>query len=59
MLINHLKDWLYSSYPDYYSNRNGTICNKPLAMQLLDLSEIDFKNYNIDDLNNDIIERIF
>ena len=58
-LVKDLKDWLHSSYPDYYSNRNGTICNKTLAMQLLGLSEIDFKNDCISELNNDIIERIF
>ena len=58
-LVNHLKEWFYSSYHDYYNQRNGTICNKPLAMQLLGLSEIDFKNDNVNELNNDIIERIF
>ncbi len=58
-LVKDLTEWLYSSYPDYYNQRNGTICNTPLAMQLLDLSEIDFKNYSINEMNNDIIERIF
>jgi putative transposase len=58
-LVKHLKEWSYSSYQDYYNHRNGTICNKPLAMQLLDLSEIDFKKDSINELNNDIIERIF
>ena len=58
-LVKDLMEWPYSSYPDYYNQRNGTICNKPLAMQLLDLSEIDFKNYSINELNNDIVERIF
>jgi putative transposase len=55
MLVKHLTEWPYSSYPDYYNQRNGTICNKPLAMQLLDVSEID----SVNELNNDIIERIF
>jgi len=58
-LVKDLKDWLYSSYPDYYSGRKGTICNKPLAMKLLDLSEIDFKKDCIKELNHNIIERIF
>ena len=58
-LVNILSDWPYSSYPDYYHDRNETICNKDLAMQLLELSPIDFKNASIDKLNNDIIERIF
>ena len=58
-LAKDLKNWLYSSYPDYYSNRNGTICNKTLTMQILGLSSIDFKKDCISELNNDIIERIF
>ena len=58
-LVKDLKDWIYSSYLDYYNNRNGTICNKTLAMHLLGLSSIDFKKDCINELNNDIIERIF
>ena len=58
-LVKDLKDWLYSFYTDYYYGRNGTICNKPLAMKLLDLSEIDYKKDRIKELNSDIIERIF
>lgn len=58
-LVNDLKDWLHSSYPDYYNNRNGIICNKKLAMQLLGLSEMDLKKDGISKLNNGIIERIF
>ncbi len=58
-LVKDLKDWIYSSLPDYYCNHNGTICNKQLAMKLLDLSEIDFKKDSVQELNSDIIERIF
>jgi putative transposase len=58
-LVNNLKDWLYSSYPDYYCNRKGTICNKTSAMRLLELSKIDFKKDNLIELNNDIIDGIF
>lgn len=58
-MVIDLKDWLYSSYPDYYSNRNGTICNKTLATQLMGVSEIDFKKDTVIELNADIIDRIF
>jgi len=58
-LVKDSKDWLYSSYPDYYCNRNGTICNKMLATQLMGLSEIDFKKDSLIELNNQIIDRIF
>jgi len=36
-LVLDIKDWPYSSYPDYYGYRNGTISNKAVAMQLLSL----------------------
>ncbi len=58
-LVNLLSKWPYSSYPDYYSDRNGTICNKALAIELLELSSIDFKKDGIGELNDNIIERIF
>ncbi|MFZ1304318.1 MAG: hypothetical protein WAR80_00680 [Ferruginibacter sp.] len=58
-LVKDLKDWPYSSYQDYYGDRNGTICNKPLAMKLLDLSEIDFKEDDSLELNHDIIKMLF
>ncbi|MBK8788559.1 MAG: transposase [Chitinophagaceae bacterium] len=58
-LVNHLAEWPYSSYPDFYNERKGTICNKSLAIKLLELSEIDFKKDYISELNDDIIERIF
>jgi putative transposase len=58
-LVKHLAEWPYSSYPDFYNQRNGTICNKSLALKLLDLSEIDFKKDYRGELNDDIIERIF
>lgn len=58
-LVNLLREWPYSSYPDYYDQRNGIICNRPLTRQLLELSEIDFKKDSIDELNDAIIDRIF
>jgi len=58
-MVSTLKEWPYSSYADYYNDRKGMICNKELAFRLLELSEIDFKNQDIPELNNDIIDRIF
>jgi len=43
-LVKELYQWIYSSFPDYYGSRNGTLCNKKLAMELLSLSELDLKN---------------
>lgn len=58
-LVNHVKDWANASYPDYYNQRTGTICNKALTRQLLDLSETDFMEAGIAILNDQIIEGIF
>ncbi len=58
-LVNHLSDWPFSSYLNYYYHRKEDICNKNLAFQFIGISnkdlEIDF-NY---ELNDEIIEGIF
>ncbi|MBP6432238.1 MAG: hypothetical protein KA319_10750 [Ferruginibacter sp.] len=58
-LVNNLSDWIYSSFPDYYDGRNGTLVNKSLAMNLLTMSEIDFKKDAIIKLDNEIIKNLF
>ncbi|QEC68720.1 transposase [Panacibacter ginsenosidivorans] len=35
-LVTSLNDWEYSSFKDYTGLRNGTLCNKKLAGQLID-----------------------
>ena len=42
-LVKNLKDWPYSSWLDYYENRQGSFCNKELAMKLTGLTEKDFR----------------
>lgn len=58
-LVNSLKDWAYSSCLDYYFERNGTLCNKNMAIKLIGLSESDLKKAAINQLNDAIIDRIF
>ncbi len=58
-LVKELKNWIYSSYRDYYGYRNGTLCNKNLAMKLLSLADIDFKNQEKIILNDQLIQKIF
>lgn len=36
-LVRKIEDWEFSSFLDYTGRRNGTICNKDLAIKLLDL----------------------
>jgi len=35
--VKDLKDYPYSSFPDYVGERDGTLCNKALARQLWDI----------------------
>ena len=58
-LVKELKKWRYSSFPDYYGYRNGTLCNKTLAIQLLSLSDLDFKKQESITLNEQLIQKIF
>jgi putative transposase len=58
-LVKDLKHWPYSSFPDYYGYRNGTLCNRNLTMELLSLSENDFVKYNQLNLNNAVVELLF
>lgn len=37
-LVRFLEDWEFSSYRDYFGTRNGTLINKSLANELLDIS---------------------
>lgn len=58
-IVKDLKEWKFSSFPDYYGYQSGTLCNKKLAMELLSLSENDFKSDDIIGLNEDIISKLF
>ena len=35
-LVSSLEDWEFSSYKDYIGLRNDTLCNQPLAFDLID-----------------------
>ena len=59
-LVQHLKDWLYSSFLDFANLRNGTLCNQGLAKKLIHADWDDFynsvHNYNI---NQNDLSKIF
>lgn len=38
-LVTNIEEWRFSSYPDYIQIRNGSLCNKNLAVELLRLPE--------------------
>lgn len=41
-LVTELRHWPYSSWPDYYGFRNGSLCNREMAMRDIGLTELDF-----------------
>ncbi|HKB44784.1 MAG TPA: transposase [Chitinophagaceae bacterium] len=56
-LVSKMEDWEYSSFKDYCGLRNGTLCHKSLAIQLLDINikifyEDSYRIINDDDLKN-------
>lgn len=59
-LVKKMEDWAFSSFKDYIGVRNGTLCNRQLAFDLLDM---DIKTFYSDSYNaileNDLINKIF
>jgi putative transposase len=45
-LVKDMREWEYSSYKDYAGLRNGSLCNKELAIQLLDIDINNFERYS-------------
>jgi putative transposase len=56
-MVDKMEDWKFSSFIDFAGLRNGTLCNKDLAFQLLDLDakrfyEDSYKIAEDETLNN-------
>ena len=60
-LVRKLEDYSYSSLKDYLGLRNGTLCNKKLAYELLDLPECNEKllKSTYDSIPDEKIKKIF
>lgn len=58
-LVHKMEDWEFSSFTDYIEKRNGTICNKELAVNLLDLDMSHFYNDSYKIIDEDNIKKIF
>ena len=58
-LVVKMEDWEFSSFKDYCGLRNETLCNKELAIQLLDINMKTFYEDSYKIINNDGINRIF
>jgi len=56
-LVEKMEDWEYSSFVDYCGKRNGNLCNKELAINLLGLNmetfyQDSYRQIGYDDINN-------
>ena len=58
-LVKKIEEWRFSSFRDYVGLRNGTLCNKALAFELLDLDPTTFYLDSYQELNEEILKRIF
>jgi len=58
-LVKKMEDWDYSSFKDYCGFRNGTLCNKELAAQLLDINMKTFYNDSYQLISDDEINNLF
>jgi len=58
-LVSFLEDWEYSSFNDYAGLRNGTICNKQLAIDHCSFNINTFKKESYFPISNDWVQRIF
>jgi len=58
-LVREIKDWPYSSYPDYAGLRNGTLCNKEKFFKLSGISTEDLIHSSLIDLDDATIEKLY
>ena len=58
-LVDKMGNWKFSSFVDFGGLRNGTLCNKQLAFQLLDLDAARFHEDSYKIADDDIINNIF
>lgn len=46
-LVSKMEDWEFSSFADYTEKRKGTLCNRDLALEMLDLPHDKNKFYEM------------
>ena len=57
-LVTKMEDWEFSSFRDYIGIRNGTLCDKELAFELLDLSKDNFYEESYQVISPEKIEKL-
>ena len=58
-LVTTIEKWKFSSFPDYTGLRNGTICNKELAFEIIGFDKDNFLKESYQVIDEDLIKRIY
>jgi putative transposase len=58
-LVNKMEDWAYCSFKDYLGLRKGTLCNKKLAFDILDLDPTTFYEDSYKAIDSTLLDSIF
>ena len=58
-IVSRMEDWLYSSYTDYMQLRNGTLCDRELAFQLIGFDRENFAKESYQAIDENLIPKIF
>ncbi|MCX6229909.1 MAG: transposase [Bacteroidetes bacterium] len=58
-LVDKIEDWEFSSFPDYIGFRNGTLLNKELAYQFINIDKKDFYNQSYTHLEDKKISDLY
>ena len=58
-LVTNLKDWPYSSWPDYAGIRNGTLVNKQLFFEVTGLSGENFAALLLKEITEEDIKKFY
>ena len=58
-LVTRMENWIYSSFTDYVGLRNGTICNKELAFEIIGFDKDNFVKESYGVIDENLIQKIF
>ena len=58
-LVAKLEDWKYSSFRDYAGLRNGSLCDKELAFELIGFDRHNFYRESYRDIDPNLLDRIY
>ena len=59
LLVSKMEQWKYSSFADYAGLRNGTLCDKELAWELIGFDKNNFAKESYRVINEELVQKIF